>query len=99
MDASVTVSIISGVGVILSAWFAFAGNRKGTLATAEQSFRTTILEENEKLRKRVEELETKLSKVVVENQELQLEMVRLKTQSPVPSPPDNVVSIDGGNAG
>lgn len=78
MDASVTVSIISGIGVILSAWFAFAGNKKGTLATAEQSFRTTILADNEKLRERIEQLEQKLTEVMVENGHLRVKVTELE---------------------
>lgn len=81
MDASVTVSIVSGVGVIIAAWFAFAGNKKGTLASAEQQFRTTILADNENLRKRVEELEKKLTGVVEENGQLKAEVKKLKANS------------------
>lgn len=95
MDASVTVSIISGVGVILSAWFAFAGNKKGTLATAEQNFRSTILADNESLRKRVSELEKKFEDVLTENGQLKIENAKLKAGSSQSESPQ-LVSVEGG---
>lgn len=77
MDASVASSIIAGIGVILTAWLGFIGNKKGTLSAAEQDFRKAILEDNEKLRKRVDELEKKLTKVLIDNRRLQLKIIEL----------------------
>jgi hypothetical protein len=82
VDASVTAALISGVGVIVTAWVGFLGSKKGTLASAEQSFRETIINENEKLRKRVDGLEQKLSDVLVENSKLKVEVTRLKALCP-----------------
>lgn len=96
MDASVTVSIISGVGVILSAWFAMAGNKKGTLAEAEQNFRSTILADNEKLRQRVDELEKKLINVVAENGQLKAKVTQLETNQAHVNDHADDVPLDGG---
>ncbi|WP_422661711.1 hypothetical protein ACK8P5_26680 (plasmid) [Paenibacillus sp. EC2-1] len=72
MDASILVAIISGVGTILVAAVGFMGAQKGTLASAEQNFRTTIIQENEKLRKRIDELEG-------ENRVLQKGLLEMQT--------------------
>lgn len=77
MDASVTSSIIAGVGVILTAWLHFAGAKKGTLASAEKEFRQTLIEDNDAMRKRIDELERKLYDVTIENKKLKLKMIEL----------------------
>lgn len=99
MDASVIASSIAGVGVILTAWLGFMGNKKGTLATAESSFRTTVIEENTKLRERMEKLEQKLSNVMIENVKLKTKIARLEAkQIPQASVTTNV-SEDSVNEG
>lgn len=85
MDASVVSSLIAGVGVIMTAWLGFMGNKKGTLASAESEFRTTILKENESLRERIEKLENKFSLVLIENVELKAEITRLKADNNSPN--------------
>jgi TolA-binding protein len=80
MDANVMVAIISGVGMILSGWIGFMGNKKGTLATAEKDFRTAILEDNQKLRQRVDELEQKLTSITIEYNRLQVKLIKLQEQ-------------------
>lgn len=81
MDASVTSAVVAGVGVILTAWIAFMGTKKGTLATAEKDFRSTIMADNEHLRKRIEELETKLNVVQMDNHRMTMAMVDLERNS------------------
>jgi predicted nuclease with TOPRIM domain len=81
VDASVTAALISGVGVIVVAWVGFLGSKKGTLSSAEANFRTTILEENAKLRQRVDGLEKRLSHVSVENSKLKVKLARLEEAS------------------
>lgn len=61
MEPSVIVSLISGGGVIIAAFLAFLGSKKGSLATAESEFRKTILQENKDLRDRVDKLEKELA--------------------------------------
>lgn len=80
MDASVVAAIIAGVGVIMSAWLGFAGNKKGTLATAERDFRETILEENKDMRVRMEEMEKTISAVMLENRQLKMEIIQLRSE-------------------
>lgn len=77
MDHSLTASIVAGIGVIMTAWLGFMGTKKGTLATAEKDFRTTIMEDNKQLRERVDSLEKKLSTVMKENHEMSLKMVEI----------------------
>lgn len=83
MDTSIIVSIVSGIGAILVAGLGFMGNKKGTLASAEQNFRDTILQENEKLRKRVDELEDEnkqnSDKLLEENKKLQLRILNMES--------------------
>ena len=68
-----TFSVVMGfAGVFLAALLGFLGNKKGTLASAEKDFRQTILQDNENLRKRIEQLEQV-------NKELQTETATLKS--------------------
>lgn len=82
MDESLVSALMAGIGVILSAWLGFAGTKKGTLATAEKDFRSTILEDNKQLRSRVEQLETQLTAVMKENHLMNLKMIEI-TSTPV----------------
>ena len=83
MDESLVSALMAGIGVILAAWLGFAGSKKGTLATAEKDFRTTILEDNKQLRERVEQLETQLVAVKKENHQMQLKMIEITSPAPV----------------
>lgn len=96
MDVSVTVSIISGVGVIVGAWIGLLGTKKGTLAAAEKDFRTAVLEDNEKLRTRIDDLEKKLASLTVENSRLNIELLKIKKDKDSAEPAELVV--DGGSA-
>lgn len=78
MGTSVIVSIISGIGVIGAAILGYFGQKKGSVANAEQKFRESILEQNEKLRKRVDELEQKLTDVMLQNRKLQIKIIDLE---------------------
>lgn len=94
MDASITSAVIAGVGVILTAWLAFMGTKKGTLATAEKDFRSTIMADNENLRRRIEELETKLHAVQVDNHRMTMAMVEIERNATptviIDHPPDTI---------
>lgn len=74
MDASTIAAIMAAAGVILSAWIGFLGNKKGTLATAEKEFRETIMEDNEKLRLRIEKMEKTIIKLTKENSKLKIRL-------------------------
>lgn len=74
MDASTIAAIMAALGVIVSAWIGFLGNKKGTLASAEKDFRETIMEDNEKLRLRVEKMEKTIIKLTKENAILKAQM-------------------------
>lgn len=78
MGTSVIISIISGLGVIGAAIIGYFGQKKGSVANAEQKFRENILEQNEKLRRRVDELEQKLTDVMIQNRRLQLKVIDLE---------------------
>lgn len=74
MDASTIAAIMAALGVIISAFIGFLGNKKGTLASAEKDFRETIMEDNEKLRLRVEKMEKIVIKLTKENAMLKAQM-------------------------
>lgn len=74
MDASTIAAIMAAAGVIVSAWIGFLGSKKGTLASAEKEFRETIMEDNEKLRLRVEKMEKTIIKLTKENSRLKVRL-------------------------
>lgn len=74
MDASTIAAIMAAAGVIVSAWIGFLGNKKGTLASAEKEFRETIMEDNEKLRLRIEKMEKTIIKLTKENSMLKVRL-------------------------
>lgn len=74
MDASTIAAIMAAAGVIVSAWIGFLGSKKGTLASAEKEFRETIMEDNEKLRQRVEKMEKTIIKLTKENSRLKIRL-------------------------
>lgn len=90
MGTSVIVSIISGLGVIGAAILSYFGQKKGSVATSEQKFREDILEQNEKLQRRVDELEQKLTDVMIQNRRLQLKVIDLESKGGIEDEVANV---------
>ncbi|ABS83735.1 hypothetical protein 0305phi8-36p177 [Bacillus phage 0305phi8-36] len=80
MGTSVIVSIISGLGVIGAAILSYFGQKKGSVATSEQKFREDILAQNEKLQRRVDELEQTITNMRIENRKLQLKVIDLEDE-------------------
>lgn len=80
MGTSVIISIISGIGVIGAAILSYLGQKKGSVANAEQKFRENILAQNEKLQRRVDELEQTITDMRIENRKLQLKVIDLEDE-------------------